>query len=121
MHLSFYLLAMITAGAFVILAAVWMFAPTKFLSAWGVDYSVSTGLVGRRTAALYAGIATIFFLARNAEPSATLNTLIYGLITTCVMLALLGLYEFFRGSASKGILPAVVIEIVLSLLFFMTV
>lgn len=119
MHLSFYSLALTTSILFSLLSAVWMFAPTKFLSAWDVDYTASAGLVGRRAAALYAGFAVMFFLARNAEQSDIRTALIYGIITTCLMLALLGLYEIFKGRASKGILSAVFIEIVLSLLFML--
>lgn len=117
MHLSFYLLAMITASLFGILAAVWLFAPSRFLSAWNVDNTNSAGLVGRRAGALYAGMAAMFFFARNAEPSATLNALIDGLIVTCVLLAILGLYEFIKGNANKSILGAVVIEMLLCVMF----
>jgi hypothetical protein len=121
MHVSFHFLALLTSILFLLLGVVWMLAPTKFLSAWGVDYAASTGLVGRRAAALYAGFAMMFFIARNAEQSVTRTALIYGLITTCLMLAFLGLYELFKGSASKGILSAVFIEIALSLLFLLAV
>lgn len=121
MHLSFHFLALTTSILFSLLSAVWMFAPTKFLSAWGVDYTASAGLVGRRAAALYAGFAMMFFIARNAEQSVIRTALIYGVITTCLMLALLGLYEIFKGSASKGILSAVFIEAVLSLLFMLQI
>ena len=119
MHLSFHSLALTTSILFSLLSVVWMFAPTKLLSAWNVDYTASTGLVGRRAAALYLGFVVMFFIARNAEPSIIRTALIYGLITTCLMLALLGLYELFKGRASKGILSAVFIEITLSLLFLL--
>ena len=121
MLLSFHMLAVITSVLFALLAALWMFAPTRLLTAWRVDASTSTRLVGRRAAALYAGIAIMFFIARNAEYSATRAALVYGLITTCLLLALLGLYELLKGNANKGILGAVLIEAVLSLLFFLAI
>lgn len=117
MHLSFHLLAIITAIIFGILAIIWLFTPSLFLSAWDVDNPTSAGLVGRRAGALYSGIAVMFYLARNAEPSATLNALIYGFVVTCVLLAMLGVYELIKGNASKGILGAVLIEMLLSVLF----
>jgi hypothetical protein len=46
-----------------------MFAPNLLLSSWDVDFSYPVGLVGRRGAALFAGIGVMFFWARNAEPS----------------------------------------------------
>lgn len=121
MQLSFYFLAMLIASIFAILAAIWVLAPTRFLSAWRLDDTASLRLIGRRAGALYAGIATTFFLARNAESTVMLSALIYGLMTTCIMLAIFGIYDFVKGNASKGILSAVVIEVVLSLMSFMAV
>jgi len=117
MKLSFYRLAVFTSVQFLILAMTWMFAPVQLLSGWGVEFSTAVGLIGRRAAALYAGIAVMFFLARNAEPSTARAALIYGIVTACMLLAFLGVYEMATGHATKGILAAVFIEIVLSLLF----
>lgn len=117
MHLSFHLLAIITAAIFGILAAIWLFTPTVFPSAWNVDNPTSAELIGRRVGALYSGIAVMLFLTRNAEPSSTLSALIYGIVVTCVMLAILGLYELVKGNASRSILGAVLIELVLAVLF----
>jgi uncharacterized BrkB/YihY/UPF0761 family membrane protein len=87
------------------------------LSAWGVELTDSVGLVTRRIAALYAGIAVMYFFARNAEHSATRTALIVGTITACLILALLGIYEFSIGHASSGILGSVIIEVLLVLAF----
>ncbi|WP_029147931.1 hypothetical protein [Methylophilus sp. 5] len=119
MHVSFHFLALCTAALFLLLALTWMFAPTRLLAAWGVGFSETAGLVGRRAAALYTGIALMFFLARNAAPSATRDALIYGLIVTCMILALLGIDAFAKGRANKGMLTAVLIEIALCLLFLL--
>lgn len=117
MKLSFYRLAVFTSALFLILAMIWMFAPVQLLSGWGVELSTAAGLVGRRAAALYAGIAVMFFMARNAAPSTTRTALIYGMITSCTILALLGVYEFATGHATSGILTAVFIEVALVLAF----
>ena len=117
MHLSFYTLAIVTAGLFSLLAILWMFAPAAFLTAWGVKNSAEARLVGRRVAALYVGVAVMFFIARNAAPSMPRTALVYGLISACLMLAILGCYEWLAGKARKGILAAVLIELALSLLF----
>lgn len=117
MHLSFYPLAVVTAGLFSLLAILWMFAPAAFLTAWGVKDSAEARLIGRRVAALYVGVAAMFFIARNAAPSMPRTALVYGLISICLILATLGCYELLAGSARKGILAAVLIELALSLLF----
>lgn len=115
--LSFYRLSVFSSILFAVLASILMFAPILMLSAWGVELTDSSGLVTRRIAALYAGIAVMYFLARNATHSATRSALIVGTITACLILALLGIYEFAAGHATSGILGSVLIEIALVLAF----
>lgn len=115
--LSFYKLSVLTSILFVFLASILMFVPDKMLTGWGVELTIASGLLARRIAALYTGLAVMFFMVRNAEHSTTRAALIYGMITSCMILALLGVYEFSTGHATSGILSAVFIEVVLSLLF----
>jgi hypothetical protein len=115
--LSFYRLSVFSSALFTALSMILLFAPVMMLSAWGVELTDSVGLVTRRIAALYAGIAVMYFFARHAAHSATRSALIVGTITACLILALLGVYEFVAGHASDGILISVLIEIVLVLAF----
>ena len=115
--LSFYRLSVLSSILFSLLAIILMFAPAQMLAGWGVELTTSVGLLARRIAALYAGLAVMFFMVRNAEHSTTRTALIYGTITGCMILATLGVYEFATGHATSGILPAVIIEVILSLLF----
>ncbi|MES2579622.1 MAG: hypothetical protein V4552_03675 [Pseudomonadota bacterium] len=115
--LSFYRLSVLSSILFSLLAIILMFAPDKMLAGWGVELTTVVELLARRIAALYAGLAVMFFMVRNAEHSTTRTALIYGTITGCMILAILGVYEFATGHATSGILSAVFIEVVLSLLF----
>lgn len=115
--LSFYRLSVLTSILFISLAVILMFAPVQMLAGWGVELTTEVGLVVRRIAALYTGLAVMFFFVRNAEHSTTRTALIYGTITACLILALLGIYEFAVGHATSGILTAVFVEIVLVLAF----
>lgn len=115
--LSFYRVAVLTSILLLLLAIIFMFAPAQMLTSWGLELTVSVGLLARRIAAVYTGIAVMLFMARNAEHSTTRTALIYGVITTCLILATLGAYEFSVGHASSGILPAVFIEVSLVLAF----
>ncbi len=115
--LSFYRMSVFSAILFTLLACILMFAPVLMLSAWGVELTDSAGLMARRIAALYAGIAVMYFLARNAAHSTTRTALIVGTITACSILALLGIYEFAAGHASHGILGSVTIEAMLIFAF----
>ena len=117
MKLYFRNLAILTSFIFLALALTWMLAPNLFLASWGVDLSSSAELVGRRGAALYAGIGVMFFSARNAKPSPARSALIKGAAVVCLMLAALGVFEFATGHAEVGILVAVFIEVALTLAF----
>jgi hypothetical protein len=117
MKLDFRSLAILTSLVFFSLALTWMLAPNLLLSNWGVESSSTVGLVGRRGAALYAGLGVMFFSARNAEPSPARSALLGGTVVTCLVLAALGVFEFATGHAKVGILTAVFIEIALVLAF----
>lgn len=117
MKLHFRTLAIITALLAFALALTWMFAPDLLLSSWGVELSDPVALVGRRGAALYGGIGVMFFLARNAEPSAARSALVAGFMVSCSVLAALGVFELVMGRAGPGILLAVLVEIALVLAF----
>jgi hypothetical protein len=114
MKIPFKAFATLAGLLFLILAVTWLFAPTLLLSDWGVEFSEGTGLLGRRAAALYAGIGVMFLLSRSAEPSTARSALVRGLLVACIMLVALGLYEFWVGHANRKILVAVVIEIALA-------
>lgn len=117
MKLDFRILALCTAFLFFSLAAILLFSPDAMLASWGVGFSTEVGLVARRGAALSAGIAVMFFMARNAEHSTARTALIRGIITSCLILVFLGVYEFSAGHANSSILSAVLIEVVLVLAF----
>lgn len=115
--MAFRHVAILTSLLFLVLALGWMFASEQMLMQWDVAYSDSTGVVSRRGAAFYLGFAAMFFVARKAEHSVTRMALIKGIITTCTVLILLGVYEFSVGHASNKILIAALIETILGLAF----
>ena len=115
--LTFYRVSVFSAILFVSLSIILLFAPVHILAGWGVELTTEAGLLAKRIGALYAGIAVMYFMARNAEHSITRTALIYGTVTASLMLALLGIYEFAVGHATSGILSAVFIEVVLMLAF----
>lgn len=117
MKISFRSVAILFALIFFALALTWMFAPGVLLSSWGVDLTSQAGLVGRRGAALYAGMGVMFLNARNAAPSPARSALLRGTVVTCLLLAVLGISELVNGHAGPGILVAVAIEIVLVMAF----
>jgi hypothetical protein len=115
--LSFYILASVAAVICFILAATWLLAPQVFFSILGLDYSQPAGLVSRRSAALFAGIGLMLFLARNAQPSPSREALSIGFVVACLVLAGLGIFEFIKKRVTIAILLAVVVEVLLAAAF----
>jgi len=114
---SFYRVSVITSIFLLLLAGIFMFAFGNILASWGIDVTVAVGLLAKRIAAVYTGFAVMLFVARNAEHSTTRTAIIYGVIASCLILAILGTYELYVGHATSGILPGVFIEIALVLAF----
>jgi len=93
------------------LALVWLIAPELILWSWGVDYTASAGIVGRRSAALFLGIGVMMARMRTATPSTSRTALADGFALSCVILAALGLGELWVGHAGPGIALAVTVEL----------
>jgi hypothetical protein len=115
MKIEFKTLATLAGLMLFSLSLLWLFAPNLLLSDWGVEFSEGIGLIGRRAAALYAGIGVMFLLSRNAETSTARSALVRGLLVSCLLLAALGLYELWGGHVTNKILVAVAIEIAVAL------
>lgn len=115
MKLTFNSLAIVIALLFSMLALAWLFVPQRLLAEWAIASSLSTIVVSRRMAPLYAGIAVMFWLARKAEPSLARLALVRGLTVACLLLAALGVFELVAGHAAPGILVAVAIEAMLTI------
>ncbi|VVM71325.1 hypothetical protein PS664_01811 [Pseudomonas fluorescens] len=117
MPLSFRTLATATALLCFALALVWGLRPELLLGMWGVTSSDATGLVARRSAALFLAIGIMFYRARHAPPSDTRRAMTSGFAIGCLVLAVLGVCEWFSGNSGPGIFLAVATETVLGLAF----
>jgi hypothetical protein len=117
--MRFKLLALATTGVCLALVAVWLVAPRTVLAFWGVSSAADplADLMGRRTAALFAGLGLMLYLARNAEPSTARTALASGFALACLGLAFSGLYELWAGHVGIGILAAILVEAALALGF----
>lgn len=115
--MTFRHLALFTSIACLALAAIWLVYPEVLLLMWGVEFSCSVGLVGRRGAVMFAAISLMFFRARNAPPSPARSALLAGFVLGCFSLAALGVFESLTGHAGLGIWFSVLIEFSLALAF----
>jgi hypothetical protein len=117
--MRFKYLALATTGVCIALVAVWLLAPRALLAFWGVSSAADplADLMGRRTAALFAGLGLMLYLARDAEPSTARTALSGGFALACLALVFSGVYELWAGHAGVGILAAILVEAALALGF----
>ena len=115
LKIAFRQFSLAAALVFFSLALVWLLAPQVLLWIWSVPFSEAVGLLARRAAALFAGIAVMLFLLRDVAPSPARHAVTTGLALACAGLALLGVAEFVAGHAGAGILLAVVVEAALAI------
>lgn len=117
MKLKFRGLAIMTSVLFSLIGLIWFLAPGLPMAGWGLTLTPSVEVLGRRSAALYLGVAAMFFLARNAELSPARSALTKGIVLVGLMLAALGVIEFATGHVTPRILVAVVLEVSIALAF----
>jgi len=111
--MNFHALAIATSVIALLLAVGWLLGGRLLLRRWGIEPTQVGLLMGRRIGALYLGLSTIFFLARNTPPSELRSVLSVGAIVVCSVLAGLGVLEFRARRAGPAILVSVVVEILL--------
>ncbi|KPX23591.1 Uncharacterized protein ALO71_02936 [Pseudomonas amygdali pv. dendropanacis] len=115
---AFRYLATLSALLFFALAAIWLLSPATLLANWGVAFEGEpTGIVGRRSAPLYAAIGLMLFWVRNAPHSEGRTAVAAGFTVACLLLAVLGCVEWATGRLNEGILPAIMLEVGLALAF----
>jgi len=112
--MQFRALAVVTAMFCWVLAAALCFAPGVLAGLFAVDFSYPVGLVMRRAGAIFVGLGLMFWLAREAGPSAARTGLSAGFAAACGLLAASGAYEYLTGHAGAGILAAAAVEVALA-------
>lgn len=115
--MSFKTTAVITSVVTFVLGVGYLFAGALLVGRWEIEPTGSVLLLGRRMGALYLGLSVLYFLARNTPASATRTALSTGVLATCSLLAILGIYEHSTGRAGAAILVSVAIEALLALAF----
>jgi len=111
MTLRFHTVCTLVCALCLALALIWMWVPELLLQSWNVGYTEATGLLARRSAALFLGIAVMLARLRASPPSVARTAVADGFAVTCGILAALGLGEMWAGHAGVGILSAVAVEL----------
>lgn len=107
----------ITALLFIFLFYTLQFEPSKLCSDLGLEGNEVSYFLAKRASILMLGFGVLLLLAVNIEEKKGRFV-----ISTSVAVCMLGLafmsgYEFFRGFVNNGIIPPLVIETLIGLIF----
>ncbi len=97
-----------------ILGLRFIFAGASVLKEWGIEVTDGPLVICRRLGALYLGLALMFFLGRAAAPSDLRSAVCLGVGAASAMLACLGLFEFWAGRVTSGVIVPAIVETVLA-------
>lgn len=116
--IAYRVVSIFTAFLALALCLLLLLAPEVIFVLFDIQGHYSGSFLGRRTAMLFLGISILTWASRNASHSVSRQAICLGLAVAMMMLALLGLVEFFRGYAGIGISLAILTELVLSIVYF---
>ena len=120
MKLNFYkVVSIITAALFVFLFYQLFFCADAFCQNLGLEPSVATSVLSRRTSMFMLGLSVLLFSSRNLPPSKARNYICLSTGVTMVGLACMGSYELWMGRVNTSILSAIAIEIPLGMSFLL--
>ena len=112
--MSFTTISTITLFVATLLGLGWIFAGPLMLRRWGVPGDESALLVGRRIGAIYLGLAVLLFQVRSTPRSDAQTAVAIGFAVALALLGIVGILEFARGRAKKGILISTAVELLLA-------
>ncbi len=116
--LSFKPLTVATSLLCLGLAAIWFAWPEWILTHWHMTYDYDGGFMSRRMACLFLALSVILMSLRNAASPVVRGAVGNGVITACLSLIALGIYEWLSGHVGVGIFAAISLESVLTVAYF---
>jgi len=115
----FKVISCLTAALYTYLFFILLCAPNSLLKSVGVAGNESAFFLARRASMLMLGFAVLTFGVRNSPSSITRQAISISISVCMAGLSVLSGFEYFRGFASKGILPPCAIELVFAVVYFL--
>jgi hypothetical protein len=115
--MTFRLMALVMTCAGCVLGLRFIFAGSSVLREWGIESTAGSLVEARRIGAIYLSLALAFFTGRSAGPSDIRSAVCLVTGGAVALLASLGLFEFWAGRVTAGIIRSVAAEAVLAAAF----
>lgn len=116
-RISFHQLCTLTAAIWAMLALTLLVWPAVIHWLFAIDSVASTDIMSRRAGVLFAGFATIVWMARTAPDSPLRRSICFGFSVAMGGMACLGLIEFMRGAVGIGVWLAIIVEVAFAAIY----
>ncbi len=107
-----------TSLLFVYLFAQLFFTPVKFVKDLGLEATLTTSVLCRRTSMFMIGLSVLLFAARRLEHLPARQVICLSTAITMTGLAALSSFEMVRGTVNNSIWVAIIIETISAVLFW---
>jgi len=111
------ILSIATSILFIYLFCLLFFMSDSFFKDLGLEPSIASLVLARRTAMFMLGIAVLTFASRNLPASKARQIICLSLSITLFGLSCMGIFEFINGNINASITTAIIIETILWVLF----
>lgn len=115
--LSFQILSLAAVILFAYLGLILLLAPEFHMETLGYVASEGGALMARRSAPAFLGVAVILWMFRNTYAFEVRRKVALGASTMFLLIAVVGLADFFADRAGPAIFKAVVVEALFGLAF----
>ena len=114
---TYRILSYASALLYLYLFSLLLFAPQSFLRDIGIAGNGAAYFLARRASMLMLGFAILTFSGRNAPCSPARQAITLSVALSMAGMAGLSFFEYFRGFANGGILPAGAVETILACVY----
>jgi hypothetical protein len=107
----FKFLALLSSLACALLAVAWIVDPMIILDLWGVQAASTDQIVEHRFGAVFACLAVMLYLVRDAQPSPLRRAVSAGIVVGCMVLLIVNAYDLALARIGIGILPGMALQL----------
>lgn len=115
--LDYKTVSLVMALITICLSLLLMIIPEFIFWLFGIEGGSSAEFIARRAGILFLGLSAMSYLGRRAAPSELRQAMSLGMTILLASMAVLGLWEWGRGFAGRGILLAVATEASLAIAY----
>jgi hypothetical protein len=116
--MSFQKLSSMVAIIFLILCVTLVVAPSIIYWLFGLEENTTGDFLAKRAGMLFLGLAVMCLLARRSQNIEVLQIVASTVGVAMGTMAMLGIFEFARGTSGAGIWVAIVAELLIVIAFF---